>query len=72
MSVPFSSVRAAVDKWERLAEDKATIKVTKDGVDIPLVQIPRPLDPPPRGELGSLTSVIDESIRARAVQPLAK
>ena len=35
VSMPFSSVRAAVDKWERLTEDKAIIKVTKHGVDIP-------------------------------------
>ena len=40
MSVPFSSVRAAVDEWDRLTEDKAIIKVIKHGVDIPLVQIP--------------------------------
>ena len=72
MSVPFSSVRAAVDEWERLTEDKATIKVIKHGVGIPLVQIPRPLELPPRGDLAPLTSVIDESIRAGAVQPLAK
>ena len=72
VSVPFSSVRAAVDEWERLTEDKAIIKIIKHSVDIPLVQIPRLLDLPPRGELGPLTSVIDESIRAGVVQPLAK
>ena len=72
MSVPFSIFRAALDEWEPLTEDKAIIKVIKHGVDIPLVQIPRPLDLPLRDELGTLTSVIDESIRAGAVQPLAK
>ena len=44
VSVPFSSVRAAVSEWELLTEDKAIIKVIKNGVDIPLVQIPQPLD----------------------------
>ena len=72
VSVPFSSVRAAVDEWELLTEDKAIINVIKDAVDIPLVQIHQPLDLLPRGELGPLTSVIDESIRAGAVRPLAK
>ena len=47
-----------------MTDDKAIIKVIKHGVDIPLVQIPRPLDLPPRSELGPLASVIDESIRA--------
>ena len=71
VSVPFSSLRAAVSEWELLTEDKAIIKVIKHGVDIPLAQIPRPLDLPPRGELGPLTFVIDESIRTGAVPPLA-
>ena len=71
VSMPFSSVRADVDGWELLTEDKAIIKVIKHGgVEIPLVQIPQPLDLPPQGELGPLTSVIDESILARAVWPL--
>ena len=72
MSMPFSSVRAVVREWELLTDDKAIIKVIKHGVDIPLVQIPQPLDLPPRGELGPLSSVIDESICPGAVQPLAK
>ena len=72
VSVPFSSVRAAVNGWKGLTEEKAIIKVIKHGVGIPLVQIPQPPDLPPRGELGPLTSVINESIRAGAVQPLAK
>ena len=72
VSVPFFSVRAAVDKWGWLTEDKMNINFIKHGVVIPYVQIPRPLDLPPRGELGPLTSVIDKSIRAGAVQPLAK
>ena len=55
-----------------MTEDKAIIKVIKQDVDIPLVQIPQPLDPPPWGELGPRISVIDESIRAGAVRPLAK
>ena len=72
MSVPFSSVRAAVDEGELLTEDKAIIKVIKHGVEIPLVQIRQPLDLPARGELGPLTSVINESTHAGAVRPLAK
>ena len=55
-----------------MTEDKAIIKVIKHRVDIPLVQIPRLLDLPPRGELGPLTSVIEESIRAVALQLFAK
>ena len=37
VSVPFSSIRAAVDEWELLTENKAIIKVIKHGEDIPLV-----------------------------------
>ena len=55
-----------------MTENKAIIKFIKHGVDIPLVQVPQPLDLPPRDELAPLTSVIDESIRAGAVWPLAK
>ena len=72
VGVPFSSARAAVSEWELLTEDKATIKVIKHGVDIPLVQIPQPLDLPPWGELGPRISVIDESIRSGAARSLAK
>ena len=50
VGLPFSSVRAAVSEWELLTEDKAIIKVIKHGVDIPLVQIPQPLDLPPWSE----------------------
>ena len=50
VSVPFSSVRAAVSEWELVTEDKAIIKVIKHGVDIPLVEIPQPLDLPPWSE----------------------
>ena len=50
VSVPFSSVRAAVSEWKLVTEDKAIIKVIKHGVDIPLVQIPQPLDLPPWSE----------------------
>ena len=35
VSVPFSSVRAAIDEWERLMEDKAIIKVIKHGCTSP-------------------------------------
>ena len=37
VSVPFSSVRAAVNEWETLKEDRTTIKVIKHGMDVPLV-----------------------------------
>ena len=55
-----------------MTEDKTIIKVIKHSMDIPFVQIPQPLDLPPQGELGPLTSAINESIRAGAVRPLAK
>jgi hypothetical protein len=69
---PFSSVRAAVHRWEELAADSTTIKVIKHGVDTPLAQAPQPLGLPPRGELGPLVSITKDSVRAGAVQPLAK
>lgn len=69
---PYSSVRAAVKQWEELTSDETIIKVIKNGVDIPLVRIPQPLDLPPRGELGPLVSITNESVLAGAVQPLPK
>ena len=59
-------------RWEQLTEDTTIIKVVKDGVDIPLDQIPQPLDLQPRGELGPLLTITNESITAGAVRPLSK
>ena len=55
-----------------MTSDETIIKVIKNGVDIPLVRVPQPLDIPPREELAPLVSITAESARAGAVQPLAK
>ena len=72
VSVTFSSVRAAGSEWELLTEDKKIFQVIKHGIEIPLVQLPQPLDLLPRGKLGPLIFIIDESICTGAVRPLAK